>query len=400
VEDLASRAAFAVRSARLHQEARESAERLRISAAAAGLGIFEWNLDTGVIVWENPRIYEIFGRDPQHGPPGGPEFLRDIVHPDDRRQVESTLESAANPGTSVQTVFRIRRLDGAVRTVELAGRCDTSTGPGMRRLLGVIADITERRLLEARLREAAKLESIGVLAGGVAHDFNNLLTGVMGHSSLALETIDADHPAFEMIQNVLAASERAAALTRQLLAYSGRGKFVLESVDLSDLIREITALVRMSTPKNAEIVLELADGLPEIQCDPTQMQQLAMNLVINAAEALEDEPGTVVVTTGATSLSPSETERLRGNFELRPGRYVWLEVRDNGCGMSEETSKKIFDPFFSTKFTGRGLGLSAVQGIVRGHKGALEVQSAPGRGTTFRVFIPAKHQSESTIIEV
>jgi signal transduction histidine kinase len=203
-----------------------------------------------------------------------------------------------------------------------------------------------------------------------------------------------------MIQNVLAASERAAALTRQLLAYSGRGKFVLESVDLSDLIREITALVRMSTPKNAEIVLELADGLPEIQCDPTQMQQLAMNLVINAAEALEDEPGTVVVTTGATSLSPSETERLRGNFELRPGRYVWLEVRDNGCGMSEETSKKIFDPFFSTKFTGRGLGLSAVQGIVRGHKGALEVQSAPGRGTTFRVFIPAKHQSESTIIEV
>ena len=156
----------------------------------------------------------------------------------------------------------------------------------------------------------------------------------------------------------------------------------------------------MSTPKNAEIVLELADGLPEIQCDPTQMQQLAMNLVINAAEALEDEPGTVVVTTGATSLSPSETERLRGNFELRPGRYVWLEVRDNGCGMSEETSKKIFDPFFSTKFTGRGLGLSAVQGIVRGHKGALEVQSAPGRGTTFRVFIPAKHQSESTIIEV
>jgi PAS domain S-box-containing protein len=400
VEDLASRAAFAVRSARLHQEARESAERLRISAAAAGLGIFEWNLDTGVIVWENPRIYEIFGRDPQHGPPRGPEFLRDIVHPDDRRQVESTLESAANPGTSVQTVFRIRRLDGAVRTVELAGRCDTSTGPGMRRLLGVIADITERRLLEARLREAAKLESIGVLAGGVAHDFNNLLTGVMGHSSLALETIDADHPAFEMIQNVLAASERAAALTRQLLAYSGRGKFVLESVDLSDLIREITALVRMSTPKNAEIVLELADGLPEIQCDPTQMQQLAMNLVINAAEALEDEPGTVVVTTGATSLSPSETERLRGNFELRPGRYVWLEVRDNGCGMSEETSKKIFDPFFSTKFTGRGLGLSAVQGIVRGHKGALEVQSAPGRGTTFRVFIPAKHQSESTIIEV
>ena len=164
-----------------------------------------------------------------------------------------------------------------------------------------------------------------------------------------------------MIQNVLAASERAAALTRQLLAYSGRGKFVLESVDLSDLIREITALVRMSTPKNAEIVLELADGLPEIQCDPTQgqMQQLADESGHQRRQALEDEPGTVVVTTGATSLSPSETERLRGNFELRPGRYVWLEVRDNGCGMSEETSKKIFDPFFSTKFTGRGLGLSA-----------------------------------------
>jgi len=229
-----------------------------------------------------------------------------------------------------------------------------------------------------------------VLAGGVAHDFNNLLTGIMGHSSLALEVLEPSHPAFSMVENVLFASERAAALTRQLLAYSGRGKFVLEPVDLSRLLREIAALVRMSIPKSAAVSLDLDDRIPGVLADPTQMQQLAMNLVINAAESLQGRPGTVFVRTGSRHLDETEAARRGAAFELHPGLHVWLEVRDTGCGMDAATLKKIFDPFFSTKFTGRGLGLSAVQGIVRGHKGSLEVESAPGQGTTFRVFIPAE----------
>jgi PAS domain S-box-containing protein len=400
VEDLASRAAFAVHSARLHREVLESAERLRISAAAAGLGVIEWNLETGAMAWDNPRTYEIFGRPPKEGPVPDEELFGQVLHPEDRDAVWERFRMAARPGASLQTVFRIYRPDGELRIVELAGRCELIAGTGARRLLGVIADITERRRLEERLREAARLESIGVLAGGVAHDFNNLLTGIMGNSSLALETLEPGHPAFHMIDCALQASDRAAALIRQLLAYSGRGRFVLESVDLSGLFREITGLIRMSIPKNADVMLELAEGLPAIEGDPAQMRQLAMNLVINAAEALEGKAGSVVVRTGERQLDRQEVDRFPQPFVSSPGRYVWVEVRDTGCGMSEATLKMIFDPFFSTKFTGRGLGLSAVQGIVRGHKGSLEVESALGRGTTFRVFIPAKQYSPSTIIEL
>jgi two-component system, cell cycle sensor histidine kinase and response regulator CckA len=243
----------------------------------------------------------------------------------------------------------------------------------------VTRDITDRKRFEEQLRDTQKLESLGVLAGGVAHDFNNLLVGIMGNASLALDSVPGNNPARANIDSVLLASERAANLTRQLLAYSGKGRFVVQSIDLSEAIREIVALIQTSISKNVRVRFDLDDALPRIEADVAQMQQLIMNLVINAAEATGEGPGTVVVRTRPNS----------GTHESGPGTYVCLEVQDSGCGMDAATRERIFDPFFTTKFTGRGLGLAAVLGIVRGHKGTIRVETAPGEGSRFTVLLPA-----------
>jgi signal transduction histidine kinase len=235
----------------------------------------------------------------------------------------------------------------------------------------------ERKNLEEQLRQAQKLESLGLLAGGVAHDFNNLLTGILGNASLVLELLSPPEPERSMLQDVVRASERAAELTRQLLAYAGKGKFVVQPVHMSEMVREIGQLVRSSIPRQVELKMELQADLPLVEADPSQMQQLIMNLVINAAEAIGDKTGTVEVTTGVC-------EATRDT-----GLAVYLRVRDSGCGMDERTQAQIFDPFFTTKFMGRGLGLAAAQGIVRGHGGGIQVTSQLGVGSTFEVWLPA-----------
>jgi signal transduction histidine kinase/ActR/RegA family two-component response regulator len=255
----------------------------------------------------------------------------------------------------------------------------------------VARDITERKRLDEQLRRTQKLESLGVLAGGVAHDFNNLLTGILGNTSLALESLSTDNPVRGVLRDVLHASERASHLTRQLLAYAGKGHFVVEPINLSGLTREISSLIQTSIPKHVQLRLELRDDVPSAEADSSQLQQLIMNLVINGAEAIpHEENGTVLVTTGIQVVDEHYlVSTLGGSSELAAGTYVSLEVHDTGCGMDDLTLARIFDPFFTTKFTGRGLGLAAVQGIVRGHKGTMKVYSKPGKGTTFKVLIPA-----------
>lgn len=259
----------------------------------------------------------------------------------------------------------------------------------------VARDVTERKRLEEQLRHTQKLESLGVLAGGVAHDFNNLLTGILGNASLALESVSTHNPVRGMLRDLIAASERASHLTRQLLAYAGKGRFLIELIDVSASVREIAALIQTSIPKNAQLRLELVDGLPSIEADASQIQQVVMNLVINGAEAIgANEQGTVLVTTGTQNVDEHYLLTAdAGTHELPTGTYVSLEVHDNGCGMDEATKLRIFDPFFTTKFTGRGLGLAAVQGIVRGHRGMMRVYSRPGQGTTFKILFPASAQS-------
>jgi PAS domain S-box-containing protein len=266
-----------------------------------------------------------------------------------------------------------------------------------RLFVAILRDITERTRMDEALRQTTKLESLGVLAGGIAHDFNNLLTGVMGNVSLALDTIPDSNPAKQNLHDALEATDRAANLTRQLLAYAGKGRFLIQPTDISALVREISSLVRRSIPSHVALRLDLADSLPKIEADVAQLQQLLMNLVINGAEAIpEGRQGTVLVITRLQQVDAQEIASL-GTSEIVPGDYVAINVHDDGVGMDEATLSRIFDPFFTTKFTGRGLGLAAAGGIVRGHKGALKVFSSPGQGTTFRVLLPVAAAPRETI---
>ncbi len=253
-----------------------------------------------------------------------------------------------------------------------------------------IRDITERRQFDQQLQQTARLESLGILAGGIAHDFNNLLAGILGNAGLALADAPAGTPYQSALKDVIRASQRAAELTRQMLAYAGKGRLNVRPLNLSELVREISKLVRSSVPKSVELELDLGPALPRVNVDAGQLQQVLMNLVINGAEAIgEGKTGYVRVRTWAEHLSSEDLWLTYSTTDLPAGQYVILEVRDNGCGMDEHTRMKIFDPFFTTKFTGRGLGLAAVQGIVRGHQGILHVSSRPGSGSTFRLLLPA-----------
>ncbi|MGE3276438.1 MAG: PAS domain S-box protein [Vicinamibacterales bacterium] len=247
----------------------------------------------------------------------------------------------------------------------------------------------ERRRLEAQMTHVQKLESLGVLAGGIAHDFNNLLVGIMGHAGLALLELPGDSPAVGRIRHIETAAQRASELTNQMLAYSGRGRFVVQPLDLSRLVEEMGHLLHTAISKNATLSFDCQHGLPAIQGDPSQLRQVVMNLMTNASDALGDGPGTIRIRTG---LAHAERDFFRHTYlseDLPPGDYVFVEVRDTGCGMTQDTLARIFDPFFTTKFTGRGLGLAAVLGIVRGHKGAIRIDSTPATGTTFQVYFPA-----------
>jgi len=247
----------------------------------------------------------------------------------------------------------------------------------------------EKAALQQQLLHAQKLESLGVLAGGIAHDFNNMLTVVQGGVTVASLTLPADHRAQPALKDALEAVRRAASLTRELLAYSGKARFAVRRLDLSAQVSEIVRLLEATLPKKVSLALDLAASLPSVSADPAQLQQVVMNLVINGAEAIGDARGSVRVSTGVTRIDPEAAGRLVVAPRDPGAEHVLVEVKDSGSGMDEETRAKIFDPFFTTKFTGRGLGLAAVLGIVRAHAGALSVESAVGAGTTFRVYFPA-----------
>ena len=255
--------------------------------------------------------------------------------------------------------------------------------------MALVLDVTERKRIKNRLVKAQKMESVALLAGGIAHDFNNLLVGIIGNASMAADLLEPTHQAGSLLRDVLEAGERAAHLTREMLAYSGKGRFVIEPVVLSDMVREVVALVRSSVPNHVTLRLDLQPDLPPILADLAQIQQVVMNLVINAAKAIGDRAGLITVRTRVVGVAGQPLGREWENGEPREGPQVFLEVRDTGCGMDEATKAKIFDPFFTTKFTGRGLGLAAVSGIVRGHKGAMRVESAPGKGSSFAILFPA-----------
>jgi PAS domain S-box-containing protein len=327
----------------------------------------------------------------------------ELVHPEDRDWLWEKCQASLDARTPCQNEYRIINRNGRVRWVSERASGVYGEDGALLFIDGFIQDITaarqaeiEREQIDRRMQETQKLESLGVLAGGIAHDFNNLLTSVLGNASIALGELPAGSLARECVEQITEASQRAADLCKQMLAYSGRGRFVVQKLDLGQLVEQTAQMLQISISKKAALRFSLEKGLPPIEADATQMRQVIMNLVINASEAIGDRSGTITLTTGLARLGRGELAGMMIDADLAEGDYVFLEVADTGSGMSAETRARIFDPFFTTKFTGRGLGLAAVLGIVRGHKGAMKVESEPGRGTAFKLFLPkAAGASES-----
>jgi PAS domain S-box-containing protein len=375
-----------------HAAASLAASERRYRALLEALQGGVWQIDRdGVTTFVNPRMAEMLGYDAREmiG-----RRLLDFCEGEWADFARAEMKERA-VGAHGSYEFEFKGQDGRrVRTL-------VSTAPQFdddghyAGAVGSVHDITdrlhaeeERATLERKLQETQKLESLGVLAGGIAHDFNNLLTGILGSTSLARMDLPAAAPAQEHITQIEAAARRAADLCRQMLAYAGKGRFVVQNLDLTQLVRETTQLLELSISKKASLRYELAASLPLVSVDATQIRQILMNLVLNASEALGDRPGTLLLATGTQVVDTEYVKRSEIEGDMSAGRYVYLEVSDSGCGMSRETLERIFDPFFTTKFTGRGLGLSAVLGIVRGHKGAIKVYSEVGKGTTFKTFFP------------
>ncbi len=320
------------------------------------------------------------------------EQIRRIIHDQDRDFVVEQITRKMRGDHDVVTNYPLRLVaaDGEARWVEVYSK--TVLFQGRPADLVTLTDITarkraeeERENLQAQVLHAQKLESLGVLAGGIAHDFNNLLSSVRGSAELALESLAAGHPARAHMDEIRRAAEKATDLARRILTYAGRGHTELELVDLSAVVEDMRHLFRVSVPRNARLDIELIPSPPAIQADVGQIRQVILNLLVNAAEALGTEGGHIRVRTGVMDCTEKNLRSAWLDRDLPPGRYVFLEVEDNGEGMDEETMSKIFDPFFSTKFAGRGLGLASTLGIIRSMDATIRVDSQPGKGSTFRV---------------
>ncbi len=326
----------------------------------------------------------------------------DFVHPDYRDLVLARMGRVVSNGVDLAPMReRFIGLDGRVVDVEVVA--STIELDGQPASLVSFRDVSERvreeerqRTIEARLREAQKLESLSLLAGGVAHDFNNLLMGILGNVELLGLEVDLPEPARERLRTIERIGRRAAELAGQMLAYSGRTHQELHHADLSRVVGELDELLRASTRHKAELELVLEPDLPLVHADAVQLRQVVLNLVNNAAEAIDHDQGRIVLRTGLAHLDGADLQRFEFGDRLSPGPYVFLEVADNGAGIGPENLRRVFEPFFSTRMDGRGLGLAAVLGIVRGHRGGVAVDSTPGEGTTFRVILPVSDAEEAS----
>ena len=310
-----------------------------------------------------------------------------------------------HPGAQIYE-SQVKNVRGDVRDVVFHKASFADINGQVCGLIGAILDITERKKnetdnlnLERQLLNSQKQESLGVLSGGIAHDFNNLLHAVLGNLDMALMKLPGDAVALKSINQAVSAAKQAAKLTNMMLAYSGKGSFVVKELNLSELVEKNSALLLAALPTSVTLDLRLDHDVPLVMGDAGQLQQVVIHLIANASEAIGDATGVITLSTGVRIFDRSILGESRLEEKLPTGSYVWLEVRDNGCGMDQETQRKLFDPFFTTKFTGRGLGMSAVLGIIRAHKGALLVTSSPGAGATMVVILPiaARMQARETV---
>ncbi len=395
---------LAQREQRLAESLRES-ERLAADVEATRRHLSELVNGIDAVIWEsdaelhrftfvNDYARELLGVDPARWV-AKPRFWFEHVHPEDRARAEENSRAAIDPGHTYPAEYRMIDAAGQVlwvrEIITAIGQPGSSQAVGKR---GVIVDVTARVRAEEALRQGQKLESLGVLAGGIAHDFNNLLTTILGNAEmLGSHLVGAASGGRDYLDRIEHTTRRLADLTRQMLAYSGRGSFTVARINLNSVVTEMSELLTVSTPRNVRVRYRLAPDLPAMDADAVQIRQIILSLLTNASEAIGDHnSGDVVVQTGTVPLDAEKLEEMLPGQALEPGRFVKLEVSDTGSGMSEETLSKIFDPFFTTKFTGRGLGLAALQGIVRGHRGGIRIFSQPGEGTVFTLFFPTREE--------
>ncbi|HBA83702.1 MAG TPA: hypothetical protein DCZ95_06365 [Verrucomicrobia bacterium] len=315
------------------------------------------------------------------------------LHPANRREEAAEILEKILAGQLASCPIPLQTRSGALIPVDTKATVGKWNNEVV--IFGLSRDTTERqnaekerKQLEAQVQHAQKLESLGILAGGIAHDFNNLLTVILGNAELMSMELHPGSPALESLDEIERAGKHAAEISRQMLAYSGKGRFMVERIDLNEIIWDMRPLLEASIAKKTLLRIKVADRLPSIEADATQLRQVIINLVTNASESLKDNMGEVTISTTAMMCDRKMLSRTLLGDQLLEGCYVALTVTDTGCGMAVATAEKIFDPFFTTKFAGRGLGLAVVLGIVRGHKGAIHVDSMEGKGTTFRILFP------------
>ena len=389
IENLAARVGGVI--ARIHAETglRESQKNLQTLFDSMEDMLFIIDKE-GRILQTNPPVHQSLGYTEAEL---GAMHVLDL-HPPERQEETAAIISDILSGKV--TTYRIPLMTQNGVSIPVETKVSLGTWGGQEVIFGISRDITERlraeaarRELDLRIQHAQKLESLGLFAGGVAHDFNNLLMAMLGNMDLSLMHLDPSSRPHALISKAMNAARRAAELTTQMLTYSGKGRSVVKRMDLSELVRENANLFKTVIPKTVVLNLDLTPEHARIEADADQVQQMIMNLITNAAEAIVEQPGQITVTTGIGNFDAQFLSRSRLVEKPAAGRYVYVEVLDTGCGMDESTQQRIFDPFFSSKFMGRGLGMSAVMGIVRAHQGAIFVDSIVGRGTYIRVLFPA-----------
>ena len=379
---------------------RLSEERYRMIADFTGQLIYDRDIAGDEIQWSG-HSESLCGYTHEELNKMGIDGWRSRICPDDIERVESVIDLAGREQSVFTVEYRFMKADRSYMQVEESGGFTYNEEGNAVRLLGVVKDITDRVLaseekmkLERQFLYAQKMESLGIMAGGIAHDFNNLLMGIMGSMELAMIETGQGSTIYKNLKRGMAAAKRAADITGQMLAYSGRGHFVMSQISPSSLLEGMSGILRSAVNRSIDIRIELQDNLPEIQADTGQFQQMMMNLITNSSEAIGNQKGEIVISAGAGYFSSAYFGKKGADPELEPGEYLYIDVADTGCGINEDVRKKLFDPFFSTKQTGRGMGLPAVQGIMKGHGGTIIIESEAGNGSKVRALFPVFRKQE------
>ncbi len=388
---VSTQVAMAIERKRTEEALRESGQRLEQSQTIAHLGSWELDLSDLADVNKNPlwwsdEAYRIFGYEPRSVQVTN-ELFFSVVHKDDRARIEAAVARSLQDGTPYLIEHRIIRRDGTERVVREQSTIVRDDEGTPRRMMGTVIDVTDERRLQDQLRQAQKMEAVGRLAGGMAHDFNNLLTAVLATSDLLAAELPAKTPHRDDIDIIRAAASRGADLVKKLLAFSRQQPVVLDAVPLEALLADFIRLARRVVPEDVEVVLQVRAKRAIVRADPAAVEQMLMNLVTNARDAMPTG-GRLVLEIDRSTVSPTQIQTW-GFGE--PGEYVTLSVMDTGHGMDAETMRRVFEPFFTTKGVGQGtgLGMAMVYGLVKQHEGYVSVESEPGRGTTVRIFFPA-----------